>query len=132
MFNIPISVGTIKKHGSRCAVKVEEANAISAVKLKSSHHKHADETGCRADGKTRWVHCLSNELYTFLFLHDKRGRIAKSKGKYTGRKPVEVDEQLWDSLYELWSEGKITAVEFMGRMNMRKSTFYRRINAVER
>ena len=58
--------------------------------------------------------------------------IAKAHGKYTGRKPVEVDEQLWDSLYGLWSEGKITAVEFMGRMNMRKSTFYRRINAVER
>lgn len=77
VFNIPISVGTIKNMVSHCAVKVKEANAISAVKLKSSHHKHADETGCRADGNTRWVHlCLSNELYTFLFLHDKRGRIA--------------------------------------------------------
>ena len=55
--------------------------------------------------------------------------IAKSKGKYTGRKPVEVDEQLWDSLYELWSEGKITAVDFMDKMGMRKSTFYRRVKA---
>lgn len=53
VFNIPISVGTIKNMVSHCAVKVKEANAISAVKLKSSHHKHADETGCRADGKTR-------------------------------------------------------------------------------
>lgn len=58
--------------------------------------------------------------------------IAKSQGKYTGRKPVEVDEQLWDSLYALWFEGKITAVEFMERMHMKKSTFYRRINAVRR
>ena len=56
--------------------------------------------------------------------------IAKSKGKYTGRKPVEVDEQLWDSLYALWSEGKITAVEFMDKMGMRKSTFYRRVRAL--
>ena len=55
--------------------------------------------------------------------------IAKSQGKYTGRKPVEVDEQLWDSLYALWSEGKITAVEFMDKMGMRKSTFYRRVKA---
>ena len=55
--------------------------------------------------------------------------IAKSKGKYTGRRPIEVDEQLWDSLYALWSEGKITAVEFMERMDMRKSTFYRRVKA---
>ena len=79
VFNIPISVGTIKNMVSRCAVKVEEANTISAEKLKSAHHKHGDETGCRTDGKTRWVHCLSNELYTFLFLHDKRGRIAMEK-----------------------------------------------------
>jgi len=76
VFNVPISVGTLKNMVSRCAVKVEEANAISAEKLKSAHHKHGDETGCRTDGKTRWVHCLSNELYTFLFLHDKRGHIA--------------------------------------------------------
>lgn len=76
VFNVPISVGTIKNMVSRCAAKVEEANAISAEKLKSAHHKHGDETGCRADGKTRWAHCLSNELYTFLFLHDKRGHIA--------------------------------------------------------
>ena len=61
---------------SRCAAKVEEANAVSAEKLKSAHHKHGDETGCRSDGKTRWAHCLSNELYTVLFLHDKRGHIA--------------------------------------------------------
>lgn len=55
--------------------------------------------------------------------------IAKARGKYTGRKPVEIDKQLWDSLYALWTDGKITAVEFMGRMNMKKSTFYRRINS---
>ena len=58
--------------------------------------------------------------------------IAKSQGKYTGRKPVEVDEQLWDSLYALWSEGKITAVEFMDKIGMRKSTFYRRVKALSR
>ena len=76
VFNVPISVGTIKNMVSRCAAKVEEANTVSAEKLKSAHHKHGDETGCRADGKTRWTHCLSNELYTVLFLHDKRGHIA--------------------------------------------------------
>ena len=57
--------------------------------------------------------------------------IAKSQGKYTGRKPVEVDEQLWYSLYSLWSEGKITAAEFMQKMHMSKSTFYRRVKAAD-
>lgn len=57
--------------------------------------------------------------------------IAKSEGKYKGRRPAEVDEKLWDSLYLLWSEGKISAVEFMGRMGMKKSTFYRRVKNEE-
>ena len=57
--------------------------------------------------------------------------IAKSEGKYKGRRPAEVDEKLWDSLYLLWSEGKISAVEFMGKMGMKKSTFYRRVKKEE-
>ena len=57
--------------------------------------------------------------------------IAKSEGKYKGRKPAEIDEQLWNSLYLLWSEGKISAVEFMCRMGMKKSTFYRRVKNEE-
>lgn len=57
--------------------------------------------------------------------------IAKSEGKYKGRRPAEVEEKLWDSLYLLWSEGKISAVEFMGRMGMKKSTFYRRVKNEE-
>lgn len=57
--------------------------------------------------------------------------IAKSEGKYKGRKPAEIDEQLWGSLYLLWSEGKISAVEFMGKMGMKKSTFYRRVKNEE-
>ena len=57
--------------------------------------------------------------------------IAKSEGKYKGRRPAEVDEKLWNSLYLLWSEGKISAVEFMGKMGMKKSTFYRRVKNEE-
>lgn len=57
--------------------------------------------------------------------------IAKSEGKYKGRKPAEIDEKLWNSLYLLWSEGKISAVEFMGKMGMKKSTFYRRVKNEE-
>lgn len=57
--------------------------------------------------------------------------IAKSEGKYKGRRPAEIDEKLWNSLYLLWSEGKISAVEFMGKMGMKKSTFYRMVKNEE-
>lgn len=34
---------------------------------------HADETGCRVEGKTQWMHVLSDEMYTLLHIHAKRG-----------------------------------------------------------
>lgn len=53
--------------------------------------------------------------------------IAKSQGKYKGRKAKAVDEQLWGELYSKWIAHEITAVEFMQRMGMSKSSFYRRV-----
>lgn len=37
---------------------------------------HADETGVRCEGKLQWLHVASNELYTYLFVHPKRGKMA--------------------------------------------------------
>ena len=53
--------------------------------------------------------------------------IAKSQGKYKGRKAKAVDDQLWGELYLKWAADEITAVEFMRRMGMSKSAFYRRV-----
>ena len=52
--------------------------------------------------------------------------IAKSGGKYKGRKPVQVDEELWDRLFVLWKNGEITAAEFMRQTGLKRNTFYRR------
>ena len=37
---------------------------------------HADETGFRVDGRTRWLHVLTDGSLTLKFLHPKRGREA--------------------------------------------------------
>lgn len=37
---------------------------------------HADETGLRCAGSLQWLHVASNEFYTYLFVHPKRGKIA--------------------------------------------------------
>lgn len=34
---------------------------------------HADETGCRVEGKTQWMHVMSDEHWTLLGVHHKRG-----------------------------------------------------------
>ena len=53
--------------------------------------------------------------------------IAKSEGKYKGRPPKKIDEDLWNELYARWKNGEITAVEFMRKVGLRKSAFYERV-----
>ena len=52
--------------------------------------------------------------------------IAKAKGKYKGRK--RINNGNFDVVYDRWQAKEITAVEAMKILNMKKSTFYRRVN----
>ena len=56
---------------------------------------------------------------------------AKAEGRYKGRKPIAVDEGLFDSVVSLWQSGSITAREAMARLNLKPNTFYRRIKEME-
>ncbi|MCR5664205.1 MAG: recombinase family protein [Oscillospiraceae bacterium] len=56
---------------------------------------------------------------------------AREDGRYKGRKPIAVDETLFDSVAALWREGKITAREAMSRLQLKPNTFYRRIKEWE-
>lgn len=52
---------------------------------------------------------------------------AKAEGKYKGRKPIAVDSTLWNSIYERWQNGEITAVQAQKKLGLSPSTFYRRV-----
>lgn len=51
--------------------------------------------------------------------------IAKEQGVYKGRKPIVRPE--FENVVSLWRQGSITAVEAMNRLNMKPSTFYRKV-----
>ena len=51
--------------------------------------------------------------------------IAKANGVYRGRKPIERDG--FAAVTALWRDGRITAVEAMRRLDMKPSTFYRKV-----
>ena len=51
--------------------------------------------------------------------------IAKEQGVYKGRKPIVRPE--FTNVVSLWRQGSITAVEAMNRLDMKPSTFYRKV-----
>lgn len=44
--------------------------------LQNSPLIHVDETGLRVKGKLNWLHVACNQVFTYLFVHNRRGKIA--------------------------------------------------------
>lgn len=66
----------------------------------------------------------------YILQRQKEGiAIAKEKGVYEGRKPIE--RKNFDEVVTLWKNGEITAVEAMKRLDMKSSTFYRKVKALK-
>ena len=53
--------------------------------------------------------------------------LAKAAGKYKGRKPIEIDEQLFRSVYKNVREGKCTNTYAMKVLGLKSSTYYRTV-----
>jgi DNA invertase Pin-like site-specific DNA recombinase len=54
--------------------------------------------------------------------------IAKSEGKYKGRKPIDIDEQRFKAVCKRWRKGEMTATAAMKELGLKPNTFYRRVN----
>ena len=67
-----------------------------------------------------------------LKLRQREGiEIAKAQGKYTGRKPIEIDWEKFGKLYTDWKSKNITGRDFMRRMDLSVNAFYRRLHEYE-
>ena len=69
----PLSAGTIFNFNQSAYESLDVFDALAKQKLTEASMAHADETGINIDGKRRWLHCFSNDLWTMLFPHEKRG-----------------------------------------------------------
>lgn len=67
------TVETTLEEGYELAAPVE---AETVAQLKEAEVVHFDETGLRVEGKLQWLHTAGNALYTYLFVHEKRGEQA--------------------------------------------------------
>lgn len=57
---------------------------------------------------------------------------AHKRGVQFGRKPIEVDLNIFEKNYKDWKNGKITAVQAMKNLNLKSNTFYRRVAVYEK
>ena len=68
----------------------------------------------------------------YLLQRQKEGiAIAKAKGKYRGRKAIEIDEKKFQRLYKEWKSEKLSSKHFMLDMGIKPNTFYRRVAEFE-
>ena len=56
---------------------------------------------------------------------------AKAAGKYKGRKPIEVDEELFEKEYRDWKNGNTAPKFMMKRLGLKPATFWRRVKDYE-
>ena len=56
---------------------------------------------------------------------------AKKKGKYTGRKPIAVDEGAFTEQYRAWKNGETSPKFICKKLGLSHATFYRRVKAYE-
>ena len=56
---------------------------------------------------------------------------AKKAGKYTGRKPIKVDENAFSEQYRAWKNGDTSPKFICKKLGLSHATFYRRVKAYE-
>lgn len=96
------------------------------------------------DPQNDWVLDMVNriiiEVYTSLAEQEltkkekrqKEGiEAAKARGVYKGRKPITVDEKLFESVYKRWRAGEFTALKAMDMLGLKTNTFYRMVKQYE-
>lgn len=52
---------------------------------------------------------------------------AKAEGKYTGRKPIGIDEELLKEVHTQWYKDEIKTTHAIKRLGVSRNTFYRRM-----
>ncbi len=71
--NLPISAGSIYNFNKQAHDLLEEFETLAKERLAQSELAHADETSVNINSVKFWLHCCSNEQWTHLFPHKKRG-----------------------------------------------------------
>ncbi|MBC8490696.1 MAG: IS66 family transposase [Bacteroidetes bacterium] len=81
LFGYAINESTVYSASRQCYEMLEPTEEVIKSGVVKSDATHADETGLRVAGKLHWLHTASSLLYTYLFVHERRGRVALDSEK---------------------------------------------------
>ena len=76
LLGIPVSVGSIFNFNREAYEFLSDFDALVKKNLSGAALLHVDETGVNINGKRFWLHCASNECWTYFSIHKKRGKEA--------------------------------------------------------
>lgn len=76
LFNQPINESTILSMLKGTNEDLKDVEQQIADHLLQSEVVHVDESGIRCEKKNHWLHVFSTSLFTYLFVHAKRGKKA--------------------------------------------------------
>ena len=81
LYGYPINESTIYSASQLCFDQLEETEKVIKSKVSESDVTHADESGLRVLGSLHWLHTATTLLFTYLFVHKKRGLEALNSDK---------------------------------------------------
>ena len=76
LFGYELNEATILNGNERTHQALERCEQQIAQALCQAQSAHFDESGLRVEGRLHWLHSVSAERFTYLFVHDKRGKKA--------------------------------------------------------
>jgi transposase len=76
LFGVNVSVGTINSTIKRAYERLGPTEEAIREALMVAWVVHGDETGMYVAGKRLWQHTLGTQLFTYFFVHAKRGKAA--------------------------------------------------------
>lgn len=81
LFSCPINESSVYSAALLCYQNLDQSEQIIKSKVTQNDVVHVDESGVRVEGLLRWLHTASTNLFTYLFVHDKRGEQALQSDK---------------------------------------------------
>lgn len=134
MYGYDLNSATVEDALERAYDLAEPVEAQIVARLSEAELAHFDETGVRVAGKLHWLHVVSTETLTHLFVHKKRGKDALNAGasvlkdfggiavhdcwqpyfNFTDARHVLCGAHLLRELRNLWEHGSLWAEEMHG------------------